>query len=252
MKMNKKTPKHEYILIITLLFILLSSTSVNAGTSLLWRKTFDSSIIKTGYISNFKIGADKGSEFPLKVVMTEKSISVLDSKGKIARKIPLKDYANTAISDDGTTIATMTGREISISNIDNQIQGIVKIADPQPVVLPQHVSFELSPNGKYLIVISYFSRTIYFHNKKGNMLSKHRFDDLRGAEIRFSKDSHYISIHVPNWGESKSSGYLLFFNDKGEKLWRFDHKGSQARFEDRKSTRLNSSHIPLSRMPSSA
>ena len=34
--------------------------------------------------------------------------------------------------------------------------------------------------------------------------------------------------------------------------WLTDHAQAVVRFQDRKSTRLNSSHIPLSRMPSSA
>ena len=181
---------------------------------------------------DFEIGKDgKGGRFPLKTVMTEKSVCVLDDKGKIAKKITLKDHAKAAMSDDGMTMATLKGKEITISNLDEEIQGIVKIADPQPVVLPQHVSFELSPNGDYIVIISYFTYTIYFHNKKGKLLAQHDFDDLRGSKIKFSKDSRYVAVHVPNWGEGKTIGYLLFFNKKGKKLWEFDHKGCQARFD---------------------
>ena len=217
--------------IITMLIIEISSMSAIAEPSLLWRMKFDSRIIKTSDLLDFNVAAGKGAAFPLKAVMTERSIYVLDSKGRVAKRIPLQDYAKAAMSDDGTTIATMKGREITISTLDNRILGAVKIADQQPVVLPQHVSFELSPNGDYIVVISYFTSTIYFHNKKGKMLSKHHFDDLRGAEIKFSKNSRYVAIHVPNWGQGETHGYLLFFNQKGKNLWRFDHKGCRASFD---------------------
>jgi len=181
---------------------------------------------------DFEIGKDgKGGRFPLKTVMTEKSIYVLDSKGGVAKKIPVKDYAKVVMSDDGSTIATLKGRKITISNLDKKIQGVVKIADPQPVVLPQHVFFELSPDGEYVVVMSFFTHTVYFHNRKGKLLSEHHFEDLRGAETKFSKDSRYVAIHVPNWGEGKTNGHLIFFDKKGKNLWRFDHKGCEAKFD---------------------
>ncbi|MCK5188039.1 MAG: PQQ-binding-like beta-propeller repeat protein [Deltaproteobacteria bacterium] len=181
---------------------------------------------------DFQVGKDgKGGRFPLKTVMTEKSIYVLDGKGKISKKISLEDYSQVAMSDDGMTMATLKGREITISNLDEEVQSVVKIADPQPVVLPQHVFFELSPDGEYVVVMSFFTHTIYFHNRKGKLLSEHHFEDLRGAEVKFSKDSRYVAIHVPNWGEGKTNGYLLFFDEKGKKQWRFDHKGCEAKFD---------------------
>lgn len=199
---------------------------------MLWKMKFDSRIIKTSDLMDFEVGKDgKGGSFPLKSIMTEKSIYVLDEKGGVAKKIPVKHYAKVVMSDDGTTMATMKGREITISNLDEKIQGIVKIADPQPVVLPQHVSFELSPGGKHIIVLSFFTHNIYFHNRKGELLATHHVDDLRGTKVKFSRNGEYAAIHVPNWGEGKTTGYLLLFNRKGKKLWRFDHKGCQAMFD---------------------
>lgn len=220
-----------WVCLLTIIFLFVSSMSAIAEPSLLWRMKFDSRIIKTSDLKDFKVKAGKKAEFPLKAVMTEKSILLLDKKGKIEKKIPLEDYAKVAMSDDGTTIATMQGREITVATMDGQIRGKVKIGDPQPVVLPQHVSFELSPNGEYIVVISYFTNTIYFHARNGNMLSKKYFNDLRGAEITFPKNSRYVAIHVPNWGKGNTRGYLLFFNNKGENLWQFDHKGTQAKFD---------------------
>lgn len=227
--MNMLKINNIRVMILSVPLILTFSQSAHAAPSLLWRMTFDSPIVKTSELTDFEVTRDKGPDFPIKTVMTEKSIFVLDSNGEIANKISLKDYDKTEMSGDGTTMATLKGRVITISKIDGEIQGTASIADPQPMVLPQHISFALSPNGEYLIVISNFTHTIYFHNKQGRLLSQYDFEDLKGAEINFSKDSRYAVIHVPNWGEGKTSGYILFFNDRGEKLWRFDHKGLEAK-----------------------
>ena len=68
---------------------------------------------------------------------------------------------------------------------------------------------------------------------------------------------------VPDWEGSMDWADLIFVTDNSrfiKKLETYRLKGypiygcnvEGARWEDRKSTRLNSSHIPLSRMPSSA
>jgi len=231
--------------ILALVFILLSS-SANAAPTLLWKMEFDSRIVKTSDLMDFDVGKDgKGGRFPLKTVMTEKSIYVLDSKGKVEKKISLKNSAKTAMSDDGLTIATLKGKEITLSRIKEteirsqkselksweQIEGVVKIADSQPVVLPQHVFFDLSPNGNTIVVLSFFTHNIYFHNRKGELLTTHHVDDLRSAKVKFSGNGEYAAIHIPNWGKGKTTGYLLFFSTKGKKLWRFEHKGCQATFD---------------------
>ena len=41
-------------------------------------------------------------------------------------------------------------------------------------------------------------------------------------------------------------------DDDGEVIRQYRWSAKEAKWQDRKSTRLNSSHIPLSRMPSSA
>jgi outer membrane protein assembly factor BamB len=162
--------------------------------------------------------------------MTEKSVFLLDARGNIEQKVPLKDYDKAVISDDGTTLAAMKGKEIIISDlIRNQIVGRVKFGDSHPFLLPQHISFEVSD--KILVVISLFSNTIYFHENNGRRLSEYQFDDLRKTRIKFSRDGKYLAVHVPNWGEGKTSGFLLLFNNKGEKLWQFDHKGCEASFD---------------------
>ncbi|MCP4348622.1 MAG: hypothetical protein GY795_24330 [Desulfobacterales bacterium] len=219
--------KYSCLLSILLFFF---SVPAYAEPSLLWKKEFDSRIVKTTRLTNFQLKKGKGGDFPLKAVMTEKSIFVLDHKGKIEKRISLEDYDKAVMSDHGI-IAAMKGKTISISDLDNQVKGVVKIRDSQPMVLPQHISFEISPDGKFIAVLSSFTNMLYFHNDNGKLVSEYKFEDLRGAKIKFSGDSQYAAVHMPNWGQGKTGGFLVLFNDKGEKLWKFDHKGCEAAFD---------------------
>jgi WD40 repeat protein len=229
--MNTIIQKHIYAVLITHLVILFSAVSSFAEPSLIWEKKFDSRIVKTSRLMDMESKSGKRPDFPLRSVLTERSLFVLDNRGDIAKKISLKGYSETTLSDDGMTMAGLKGNEIILSDLNNEMQGTIKIGDPQPEILPQHVKFELSPDGEFIVILSSFSHTIYFHNRDGELLSKEKVADLKGAEIKFSDDSKYAVIHVPNWGKGKTNGYLLFFDDKGEKLWRFDHKGCQASFD---------------------
>ena len=229
--MNTIIQKHIYAFLITHLVVLFSVASSFAEPSLIWEKKFDSRIVKTSRLMDMESKSGKRPDFPLRSVLTERSLFVLDNRGDIANKISLKGYSETTLSDDGMTMAGLKGNEIILSDLNNEVQGTVKIGDPQPVVLPQHVKFELAPDGEFIVILSSFSHTIYFHNRDGKLLSKEKVEDLKGAEVKFSDDSRFVVIHVPNWGKGKTNGYLLFFDNKGKKLWRFDHKGCQASFD---------------------
>ena len=141
------------------------------------------------------------------------SLTLYEKGFLLEKKISLKGYSETTLSDDGMTMAGLKGNEIILFDLNNEVQGTVRIGDPQPVVLPQHVKFELAPDGEFIVVLSSFSHTIYFHNRDGKLLSKEKVEDLKGAEIKFSDDSKYAVVHVPNWGKGKTNGYLLFFNN---------------------------------------
>ena len=229
--MNTIIQKHIYAFLITHLIVLFSVASSFAEPSLIWEKKFDSRIVKTSRLMDMESKSNKRPDFPLRSVLTERSLFVLDNRGKIEKQISLKDYSETTLSDDGMTMAGLKGNEIILFDLNNEVQGMVKIGDPQPEILTQHVKFELAPDGEFIVVLSSFSHTIYFHNRDGKLLSKEKVADLKGAGIKFSDDSKFVVIHVPNWGKGKTNGYLLFFDNKGKKLWRFDHKGCQASFD---------------------
>ena len=172
--MNTIIQKNIYAVLITHLIVLFSVVSSFAEPSLIWKKKFDSCIVKTSKLMDMESKNGKRPDFPLRSVLTERSLFVLDNRGKFEKKISLKGYSETTLSDDGMTMAGLKGNEIILFDLNNKVQGTVKIGDPQPVVLPQHVKFELAPDGEFIVVLSSFSHTIYFHNRDGKLLSKEK------------------------------------------------------------------------------
>jgi len=214
-----------------LCLLLFISSAACAEPELIWKRTFESRIVKTSTLRDADFSKGRPAEFPIKAIMTEKSIHVLDNKGQTATQTSLAPYAKAVMSDDGSTMAGIRGREIIIAGVGGEAIGTVAISDPRPEIAPEHVVFELAPNGEYLVMISYLARAIYFYAGSGDMLAKHDFPDARGAEVRFSGDSRYAAIHLPNWGTGTTSGYLVFFDRQGKELWRFDHKGCEGGFD---------------------
>ncbi len=214
-------------IILLLLVLYLTSTSTIVAQSMLWQHSFDGVVLNTSRLE--RLGSSKGATFPLKAVMTDKSIYLLDSKGQTEKKISLKGYDKASLSDDGSTMALMKDNKIVVSRLNGNKIGVANIESTQPVVLPNHVDFTVSPDGRYIVLISSFTKTLYFYDQRGSLLSKSGYDDLRNAKTRFSKNGKYTAIHVPNWGEGKSSGYLLYFDRWGNMLWKFEHKGCIAK-----------------------
>lgn len=143
----------------SLILIILFSTCADAEPALLWKKSFDSRIIKTSRLADFTVENGKKPNFPLRAVMTTKSIYVIDAKGKLEKKISLQEYARVSMSDQGTVFAGLKGKEIAISGIDGQMKGVIHVKDPQPVIPAERLAFELAPDGTYLVILSQFNNT---------------------------------------------------------------------------------------------
>ncbi|MFH0908254.1 MAG: PQQ-binding-like beta-propeller repeat protein [bacterium] len=216
--------------ILVALLVPLAAGRAQAELSLQWKKEFDSRIVKAAWRTEPSVSNEGRPRFPLRAVMTEKSVFALDPMGKVEKTISLAGYEKAALSDDGTTLATLNNGEITVASTEGRIIGAFKIADPEPEVLPEYIDFTIAPDGRRLVVVSWFAKTVYFHDSAGKLLSRHTFDDLRGASVRFSKDGRRVAIHVPNWGEGKTSGFLVVFSGSGEQLWRFEHAGCEAQF----------------------
>jgi len=210
---------------------VLLSTHASAEPELIWHETFDSRIVKTSRLQDLDRTTGKRPAFPLRAVMTRKSIYLLDERGAMASRIPLEKYDKAAMSDDGCTMAALKGRHITISSVEGHVCGVAGIADPHPEVLPEHADFELSPEGTYVVLLSYLSDTICFHDRTGRLVARHAAQNLNGTEVKFSADGRYVVIHIPNWSDGTSSGYLLCFNAAGRLLWRYDHPGCEAAFD---------------------
>ena len=221
----------KFKIFVFVLFTLFIMEPAMAEPSLLWQEKFKTPVAMTSRLLNFEVIGDEKPEFPLRVIMTEENVVVLDGMGKAAKKVSLADYQQAVISDNGKMIAGMKDREISILTINNELQGTIKIIDSHPVILPEHISLELSPDGEALILISHISNSMYFYTKEGKELTKYFLDDLRGAQAVFSDNSEYAVVHVPNWGSGKTNGFLWMLNKKGEQQWAVDHKGCEAKFD---------------------
>jgi len=229
-------------------FLLLLSISVDASLikpKLIWEKTFSSQIMKVCERKDIDMLKGQKAKFPLSAVITKKDVLLFNLRGKEINKISLQGYDKSSISNDGTIIAAMKGRELTVLSSHNEIINKIKIAEPQPVVLPQYITFEVSPNGQYIVIISWFSKQIYFYAVNGKLLARHQFKDLRKSRVLFSKDSSTVLIHVPNFGDGSSHGFLTCFNKTGKLLWRFDHDGCEAEFDVSENTfaLLTSKHL---------
>jgi len=227
MKMKTNLLNHFCILF---LFVVHPSNTF-ADPTLLWKMKFDSPIVKTSDLKEWEIGKVKAPDFPLKTVMAEKSIFILDNQGKVKNKYSLKGYSKTAMADNGMYFAGLKDGCFDIFTHQNEIISTITITNHHPVLLPQHIYFKLSPDGEYIVIVSWFAKSIYFYNTEGQLLSKYDTQGLKEATIRFSKDSNYVGVHVPNFDKKDSRGYLLYFKCNGELLWKFDHSEKIASFD---------------------
>jgi len=209
--------------------VMMTSYVGAAESEMLWKKTFDSPIVKTAQMIN--VPMKKGTKFPLQTVMTEKNIFVFDHKGHIQKEIPIQSFEQSALSDNGTTMATFDNGAIAVSHLISDQKNVIHVLDSQPEIISEHVSFSLSPDGQYIVIVSIYSHTLYFHSSTGKLIKQHKVKNLSGAEIKFSKNGQFSAIHIPNWGKGNLNGYVLVFNHLGNKIQQFEHSGCQAEFD---------------------
>ena len=193
--------------------------------SLLWKHYFDSPIVKTSMVKDF---ISRSSDFPLNHVVTKKHLIELDIKTKKEKICTLKPYDIVKVADNRCIAVGVKKNVISVFNIDKEMASF-KIN--KTVLIPEHLIMDISPDGAIIVILSWFHKTISFYTIKGRLLNSYTADDVKGAVIQFSKNSKRVVIHVPNYGDGSSNGYLMCYDSKGTFLWRFDHPGCQAQYD---------------------
>lgn len=197
--------------------------------SLLWKKTCDSRIIKTSVLKNLTMAGEKIPHFPFEAILTEKSVILLDDKGNTKKKISCKDFDKIDLSNE--YFAWMKDNKITIAKYDSSVIGTINIRDFQPIVLKEHIAFALSPNGQLIVIASYFTRTIYFFETNGKLLSQYVLEKgMTDIHFKFSKDSRSVVIVASNCGKQTADGAMLYFKNE-KKQWMFPFKGCRASFD---------------------
>jgi len=236
-----KTKQFFFLIILFLIVITgtviylyqFSKTSRNKKIKLelLWSKSFNSKIIKINHLSNFIVENNRQPEFPIKTVLTEKKLIIFNNKGKINKEVSVLSNERYDISKNGMVFAKLIKNQIVILTDSFKTIGTINLNIRRPVILAEHLSFALTPDGKNIIVLSYIQNTIYFYQVDGKLLNTHKIEYLYGATVKFSGNNKYVAIHIPSWGKGKTNGYLLLLTNKGKQLQKFDHKGCQADFD---------------------
>jgi len=194
----------------------------------LWHTTLDAPIVK---VSWHTISKNRKKIFPVKSILTKKSVYLLsDNASATKREIP-EHYESITISDNGSLMAGFKKNSIDLFTTDYQVLKHIQLNEAPSFLLSEHLSYSLSPDGLYIVIVSWFLKHIYIYDASGNLLAKHAISDLRGARVKFSKNGNYLLIHVPNWGTGNTHGYILYMDRKGKILWHKDHDGCQAQFD---------------------
>jgi hypothetical protein len=219
------------LFIILLLTLFQSAYGVQTVPKRIWEHTFTSPVTAICKRHVADLPVNQKDRFPIQAVMTHTDVTMFNTKGTVSNIVSLQNYDKCKMASDTFIIAGLKNKQIHIFRSNNEQMSSFQIAEPQPVVLPQHLSFELSPDGQYLVIVSWFSKHIYFYSNDGQLRQKDHRDDLKNTQILFSKNGRQVFIHVPNYGDGHSSGYLLCYDHNGNLDWQFNHEGCKARLD---------------------
>ena len=110
------------------------------------------------------------------------------------------------------------------------------------------------------ITVEQFDRTLCINMEKSMTMTNKVLEALEnGEELTAAQMTARYGVKNPHEAvrSLRNAGYAVYLNARKNSKGEVSHKyrlgkPTRAVVADRKSTRLNSSHIPLSRMPSSA
>lgn len=203
------------LFIISTLFFCLLIVSISGAVVLesVWQKSFESKIMDAVFVSDSSL-----------VVATSKEVIYLDQDKQVRQSYSLKKNQYTVLSENGEVFGIITHHP-QAKEIIEKIE-LFNQEGSQLCFLNENGYPFLSPDGRWLIVVSKFKDALFFYDNKGNLLNKYASSDLYGLSLAFSPDSHYCIVNIPNIQEGKTSGFLILFDKSGKRLWQFDHLGS--------------------------
>lgn len=155
---------------------------------------------------------------------TRTEVVFLDSGGNVKSSSLLKDNQFALLFADGEGFAVVTTRP-KVRQMTEKIELFSRDGKALCSVKTKGFPF-ISPDGKLFLAADNFKNEISFYGNDGKMLSQYDFPDIKGLDAIFSNDSKYCLVNVPNVQKGTASGFLVFFDREGKKLWQFDHEGS--------------------------
>jgi len=218
-----------FLLLCLLLYADISVIQATTRPTLLWKHTFPNKIVSCSHINNFTLENNGQLRFPLNAVNTKEQIVFLSTGGTISNSLSTTSYEHVCLSGSGNSFG-------------NLLDGVFTIHDPQKKVQTQininaipysseHFICKISPLGDWVCIISWFNQRISFYSGSGLLLASHQREDLKQSSIHFSKNNEWVAIHVPNWGQGNTSGYVELFNKNGQKQYTFYHRGCLANYD---------------------
>ena len=212
-----------YVLYIVFVCLWPSVSFGEESYTLLWQRSFDSPIIKISRVEDF---FSRDSAFPLSHVVSKKNLIELNIDKTKEKTVSMTSYDIVKVADNGIAVG-LKKNAITVFSADKQMS---TFNTDKTIVIPEHLILDISPDGSLIVIVSWFHKHISFYTIDGQLLNSYSSEDLKGAVIQFSKNSERVVIHVPNYGDGSSNGYLLCYDKKGRFLWRYDHPGCQAQY----------------------
>ncbi|MGA1867762.1 MAG: hypothetical protein ACMUJM_04365 [bacterium] len=198
------------LLILSCVLLVVKTSWANREPAVLWQYSAPSPIRQIAYRQFFD--STKRS-FPIQAVLTEGEIIFFDTNGKREREKKLAAGEEGLFSPDGSFYLILHHRN---NNPSLEVEKIL-IYEARGTLKKELVvegRVWLSPDNKYLVIISLKKSRVSFYDIAGNLLKEYPLDNPISVNLDFSEDGHYCLLYLFN-----SLSTLFVYNDQGEFLW---------------------------------
>lgn len=228
--------KNKILFLLPLISILFSVRANAGDLENIWKQRIEGGILTTAVNTT-------------PIVVTQKEIIFMDEKGAIVNTIPLNENQFAVISRDTNTFTLVTHRphikeiiqktelfissallSCSTSSSSSTLSscGLTAGSITPLCTIEENGYPYLSPDGTWLAMISKPKSKISFYTKEGKKLREYDFPNIKNSALAFSGDSRYCAINTSNIQGNETGSRVILFNDKGKKIWQYDHPRSTA------------------------